>query len=250
MKNKDDWRPTKFLKTRRGYAASTDTQYVGIGSRLMAGILVKVYESAIKTHASGLLLDLGCGNVPLYDIYKDLITDNICVDWKNTLHKNHYIDYEFDLNEYIPLEDNKFDTILCTDVLEHIANPGLLINEIARLLRPNGKLILTVPFFYWLHEEPHDYFRYTKYSLQKYCINSGLNVLELKPYGGAPEVIMDIIAKNIAQFRMLSRLYLFFCRVTLKSYIGKKISESTCNKFPLGYCLIAQKPERYEPASP
>jgi SAM-dependent methyltransferase len=242
MKNKKDWHPTKFIETELGYSPNTNTKYVNRGSFLMVHILIKVYIPIIRAHAQGLLLDLGCGYVPLFDIYKPYIVDNICIDWENSLHKNPYLDYEFNLNDPIPIESNKFDTILCTDVLEHIFNPVLLMSEITRLLKPKGKLILTIPFFYWLHEEPNDFFRYTKHSLENYCEMNRLNVISLEPYGGAWEIVMDIISKNIAKHRILSKIHLKLCKLLLKGILGKNIASYRSQKFPLGYYLIAQKP--------
>ena len=70
----------------------------------------------------------------------------------------------------------------------------------ARLLKPDGKLILGVPFLYWLHEEPHDYYRYTEFALDRFCQLSGLRLVELTPYGGLPEVFIDMSSKCLALF--------------------------------------------------
>ena len=129
---------------------------------------------AIRAHARGRLLDMGCGYVPLYDAYRDLVSENICIDWQNTAHVNPYLDQMVDLTGALPFERGSFDTVLLTDVLEHIPEPTNLICEIARILRPGGKLILGVPFFYWLHEVPHDYYRYTEFALRRFCELSGL----------------------------------------------------------------------------
>jgi SAM-dependent methyltransferase len=241
MKNKNTWRPTKFIKTKSGCVSNSDTRYVSVGSRFIAGILGELYHDLLKKHATGLLLDLGCGNVPLYDVYKEYVIDNICIDWDKTLHKNPYLDFETDLNNFIPLESNTFDTILCTDVLEHLAEPHKLFGEIARLLKPNGKLILAVPFYYWIHEDPHDYFRYTKYALQKFCDINKLAVVELNPYGGAPEIIIDIISKIAMRFETLSNVILRLSQFILNTRSAKKLSMKTCQSFPLGYYLVAQK---------
>ena len=243
MKNKELWIATKFLKTSQGYQPSKNPQYVSIKSRFIATILISAYEKVIKQYARGLLLDLGCGNVPLYEVYKENISDNICVDWVNTLHKNPYLDYEIDLNREIPLQSEQFDTILITDVLEHIAKPELLIGEMARLLKPNGKIILTVPFFYWLHEKPHDYFRYTEFALRMFCENKNLIVVSLEAYGGAPEIILDIVGKHLSFSKIASEMHLVLSKIFIESHIGKKLSHRTSKNFPLGYCLIAQKPE-------
>lgn len=81
MKNKDLWKPSKFVYKRGNLIASRDPNEVGIGSRLISDIIAAIYNKNLKLHAKGKLLDLGCGKVPLYNSYKDYISDNICVDW-------------------------------------------------------------------------------------------------------------------------------------------------------------------------
>ncbi len=241
MQNKHLWKPSKFVLTPSGWKATRNTKELNRGTRFTADILARVYEGAIKRHASGVLLDLGCGKVPLYQIYRDYVSDNICVDWESTSHKSPFLDHSFDLNHGISLPSETFDTILATDVLEHVSNPDLLWREMARVLKPRGKIILGVPFLYWIHEEPHDYYRFTKYRLQMFCEQNGLTVVSLEPYGGAPEVIGDVIAKNITFSRILSACHFFLCDVFIRSSIGQKISRATAQKFPLFYCVVAEK---------
>lgn len=240
MKNKQLWKPTKFIKRKNNFIVTKNSKDLGIGSRFIAGIQCKVYEKMIKENAFGLLLDLGCGNVPLYEMYKDYVADNICVDWIDTFHKNQHLDYVFNLNQGIPL-DTKFDSILMTDTLEHIANPDQLFFDISRLLKPSGKLILTVPFLYWIHEEPYDYYRFTKYKLKMLCEQNKLKVISIYPYGGSLEIILDIVAKHIASFKILSAIHLFFSNILVNSFVGKILRFRTSEKFPLGYCLVALK---------
>ena len=130
-------------------------------------------------HARGLLLDLGCGKVPLFEAYQEHVDDNICVDWERSSHPSPHVDHQFDLNRPIPPPSGGFDTLLVTDVLEHIARPDVLWGEMARLLKPGGKIILGVPFCYWIHDEPHDYYRYTEYRLRLYCEDNGVQVVSL-----------------------------------------------------------------------
>jgi SAM-dependent methyltransferase len=248
MQNKHLWKPSKFVVTAKGCRASKDSKQVARGSRFAVDILATAYEGAIKLHASGVLLDLGCGNVPLYEIYQSHVSDNICVDWEGTRHKSPFLDHSFDLNHGIPLPSETFDTILATDVLEHVSNPELLWREMARVLKPGGKIILGVPFFYWLHEEPHDYQRFTKYKLQMFCEQNGLTVVSLESCGGAPEIIFDIISKNIpivvrnkTVSKILSACHFFAGNVFVQSNIGRKLSRASAQKFPLFYSLVAQK---------
>ena len=120
MKNKHLWKPSKFIMTADGCKISRVPHEVEIGSRFIGDLIAEAYEKVIPQHTQGLLLDLGCGKVPLYEMYKNYVSDNICVDWENTLHKSPYLDYEFDLNQGIPLASEQFETlalILVTDIL-------------------------------------------------------------------------------------------------------------------------------------
>ena len=242
MKNRDSWTATRFVNTANGYEASNDLNYVALGSRFIATIQAKTYQRLIKDYAQGLLLDLGCGYVPLYEIYREYTIDNVCIDWGNTFHKNPHLDLEVDLNSAeIPLKNETFDTILLTDVLEHISQPQILMSEVSRLLKQEGVLLLTVPFFYWLHEIPHDYFRFTEFALRMLCESNHLEVVELNAYGGAPEIIIDIIAKHISKYPILSALHLGLSQAFIRSNFGQALSKKTSKQFPLGYYLVARR---------
>ena len=245
MRNAEHWQPTKFVCTKHGLRGSRSAKHVSPSSRHITDLIAQCYERAIRTHAAGRLLDLGCGHVPLYETYRDLVTENICVDWENTLHQNGFIDLYVDLNRTLPFEDASFDTILLTDVLEHIPGPGRLICEIARLLRPSGKFILGVPFFYWLHEEPHDYYRYTEYALRRFCQLNRLHILELHPYGGLPDILVDLISKGIeglpSSLVVCVRPVNLFASMLSGTSLFIKFSESTRSTFPLGYVCVAEK---------
>ncbi len=206
-------------------------------------VVLPVYVQALQTHASGSLLDLGCGEAPLYGVYKDRVTSVTCVDWSGGGRRSRYLDHEFDLSRPIPLEDASFDTILVTDVLEHLPNPELIFGELSRLLRPGGKLILSVPFLYPIHEAPHDYYRFTRFMLRQLCEKRALQVVELDAYGGLPEVLGDFTAKFLGRWRPLSGAHLMVARVMMGLGITRKVSAGTREKFPLGYLLVAQRPD-------
>lgn len=98
--------------------------------------------------------------------YKHLIlSENInsyaCLDIENYSD----IDIIADIQDMPQIADNQFDTIICTQVLEHVPNPFLAVSELHRILKPGGKIIVTVPFLNNYHMEPHDYWRFTEYGL-------------------------------------------------------------------------------------
>lgn len=237
MKNATVWKPSKFVHTPKGWSPSSDQREVGVGSRFIAAVQLPFYHKLMRMHVYGKLLDVGCGKVPYYGIYRELISENICIDWA----ENAHVDSVVDLNGKLPLPDSAFDSILCSDVLEHIADPFALFVEMARVLKPGGHLLVFVPFFYHLHEQPHDYFRYTEYALKRFGEISGIETLVLEPYGGAPEIILDILAKNISQYRWLSAVHLKLGLMFVRSRLGTSISQRTRQRFPLGYCFVGRK---------
>ncbi|MCI5120118.1 MAG: class I SAM-dependent methyltransferase [Candidatus Electrothrix sp. AUS4] len=247
MKNRDKWKPTKFAHKKGKLRASRDPREVGVSSRLVADLVANLYHENLQHHAKGRLLDLGCGKVPLFSAYKDYISENICVDWENSLHKNEYLDFECDITKPLPFQDKEFDTIILADVLEHIPQPESLWNEISSILSVDGKIIMNVPFFYCLHEQPHDYYRYTEFSLRRFTENAGLKVIKLESIGGSPEIITDIFAKHIVRVSKIGRLLAILSQwITfhfIQTSVGKKVSVATRSSFPLGYFVIAQKTE-------
>lgn len=245
MKNSSEWVSSKYVYIGGKLCASRDIKNVGISSRLITDIIASYYDTYLKQYAKGKLIDLGCGYVPLYESYREYITDNICVDWADTLHKNKYLDYELNLTKELPFKDQEFDTIILSDVLEHIPEPMKLWNEMERILKVDGTILINVPFYYWLHEAPHDYYRYTEYALRRYAELSNLEVVLLESIGGVPEILADILAKTLRQIPLIggkiSSFIQTFVSLLRKTNVGKKVSEKTGTEFPLGYFLIVRK---------
>jgi len=245
VKCPERWRPTKFIATPRGLRASRDRSRVGVSSRCIADIQAQWYERVLRAHACGRLMDLGCGEAPLYGIYRDLVNEVVCVDWAGSFHSQMHLDHEADIGDKVPYEDECVDTVLVTDVLEHIAEPLTTMRESARVLRRNGKVIIGVPFYYWIHEGPHDYYRYTEFALRRFCKLSGLEVVQLEAYGGIPEVLADLTAKTVEYFPrplrvMLRAVHPAFALLNRTSF-ARRLSERTKGLFPLGYIVVAQK---------
>ncbi len=108
----------------------------------------------------------------------------------------------------IPTKNNTFDIILLTEVLEHLQNPIKVLKECKRVLKKDGKLIITMPFLYPKHADPEDYQRWTDYKLEKELKNLGFNYIAISPMGGMFAVIYDILyvslgmaSKNRSSFR-------------------------------------------------
>ncbi|MEM7031235.1 MAG: class I SAM-dependent methyltransferase [Chloroflexota bacterium] len=94
------------------------------------------------------------------------------------------LDYESDITN-IPVDDQSFDVVICTEVLEHVPEPILALKEIARILRPGGKLLLTAPLMSFLHQEPyHFYGGYTPHWYEKFLTEFGLTIESIEPNQG------------------------------------------------------------------
>lgn len=189
------WRETKY-KVEKGRLVPTDeSRYLSGGSYLTAAITAEYYSKYIPKYVRGVTADLGCGFAPMYQYYKAYAQKVICIDWQNTLHKNRILDIECDLSREIPLKNESVDTVILSDVLEHISRPECLLQEIHRILTPKGALLLNVPFLYPEHEKPYDYFRYTEFFYRNMARELGYNLAALKKVGGEREVIVTLAGK-------------------------------------------------------
>jgi SAM-dependent methyltransferase len=139
-----------------------------------------------KPFAKGRLLDVGCGCKPYEPLYS-AVNQHIGVDVPIDLSANKEpkrADVYADISKGLPFKSNCFDTVLCTEVLEHIAEPLALMNEMGRVLKPGGHLLLTAPQVWGLHEEPFDFYRYTRYGLAHLAHKSRLEVVYISARGG------------------------------------------------------------------
>ena len=140
-------------------------------------------EKALKNYACGILVDIGCGEKPYAAMVRPFVKQHIGVDHKETLHSMNNVDMigtAYDTT----LPNEAADTILCTAVLEHLERPSDALREMYRILRPGGHVILSAPLFWHLHEEPRDFYRYTKYGLHYLFETNGFEIVELKPLSG------------------------------------------------------------------
>jgi len=239
----DTWTPTKFVLNNRGVLrASRDPNEIYVGSRLSADLSAVSLQKKIDQYATGVLVDLGCGKAPLYGVYRRCVNEVICVDWPDSQHETPHIDVYQDLNEPLQLDSASADTVLMTSVLEHIYRPNDLLCEVMRILRPGGRLIMNTPFFYWTHEIPHDYFRYTRFFFEKFSEEHKIPLLSLEEVGGYPEVVIDLLCRASGQAPLIGPLLTEFLRLPLRFYPFGKISEKTKERVTLGYVVVMEKP--------
>lgn len=135
----------------------------------------------VTTYARGRLLDIGCGNKPYENLFRQKVQEYVGCDIVQSSLKK--VDVLCPASQ-IPLPDASFDTVLSTQTIEHVGDPQALIAEAHRLLKSSGHLLISGPMYWHLHEEPYDYYRFTKYGFDFMLSRQGFEVVEIKANGG------------------------------------------------------------------
>ncbi len=195
------WKETKY-KVRGGRLIPADnSKYLSKSSYLTAAVTADYYSTYIPRYVKGVTVDLGCGFAPMYQFYRSYAQKVICIDWENSPHKNRILDIRCDLSEILPLADASADTVILSDVLEHIRKPEFLLREIHRILRPKGTLLLNTPFIYPEHEKPYDYFRYTEFFYRSMAKELNCDLAVIKKVGGEREVVITLLEKYLEKYQ-------------------------------------------------
>jgi len=209
--------------------------------RSPAGIvLLSNLKIIINKYVHGKVLDAGAGKL----IYKNLIKKNSrdyeSLDFKKTHSQLDHIENVEDLS----FNNNTYDVIFCSQVLEHIPNPEKALKEFYRILKNGGILIVSVPHLAYLHNEPYDFYRYTKYGIEHLSKKSGFKTIEIISCGGIFSFNGYIISRLFGIFFtmplfgkiffninfVISKILVFLDRVTKNNKI-----------FPLYYIGVFKK---------
>lgn len=129
----------------------------------------------ISKEITGKTLDVGCGTKP-YEKYFNS-TEYIGLEVEDTINKEEKRVDIFYKGDKIPFLEKEFDSVITSQVLEHVFNPQQFLGEINRVLKSNGKLLLTVPFIWDEHEQPFDYGRYSSFGLKNILENNGFSII-------------------------------------------------------------------------
>lgn len=149
---------------------------------------------SLVPHATGTLLDVGVSEGPYRELFEPVVDQYVGLEYPpsildkqpemwDMLPRVKQLVQVFGDGAHLPVRTGSVDTVLSTEVLEHVPDPRALVDEMARVLRPGGKLLLTVPFIQPLHELPSDYYRFTPSSLARFVEDAGLEVESITPRG-------------------------------------------------------------------
>ncbi|CAN5342884.1 hypothetical protein BH10PSE12_BH10PSE12_03430 [soil metagenome] len=134
--------------------------------------------SAIKRFApeiTGSVLDFGCGSKPYEELFHPLSYTGVDIEISGHDHATSKVDRFYD-GHTIPFADETFDSVIAFEVFEHIFNLEEILGEVRRILRPHGKLLISIPFGWPEHEVPYDRARYTSFGIEKLLTEAGFDV--------------------------------------------------------------------------
>jgi 2-polyprenyl-3-methyl-5-hydroxy-6-metoxy-1,4-benzoquinol methylase len=177
---------TEFFKP----IAVTDPQRSPLAFRLRCLLDLQVATVArflrpAMQDLKGQVLDVGAGESPWRSsLPSDVTYRGLDIKTAETFGMGANVaDVDYYDGEIFPYDDNSFDGVLCIEVLEHTPNPALLLHEIARVLRPNGRLLLTVPWSARRHHVPYDFHRFTRERLQQLIAKAGFVEIQISERG-------------------------------------------------------------------
>ena len=212
---------------------------------LIFSVLDPEIMRAIKLYAKGKLIDIGCGNKPYFSRIEPFILDYTGLDHNDTIHDKSKIDL-FGSAYNVPIQNEYFDTVFCTEVLEHLEEPDKAIKETNRILKNGGYAIYSMPLFWHLHEEPRDFYRYTKYGLKYLFEKNGFEIVELIPLSGFWVTFGQELVYYLWRFRVYPKLNPLSWLISALGlliqaicFILNKIDLS--HEFTFGYLLVAIK---------
>lgn len=173
-----DGSSSSVLRTLKRYL-----RYTWLHPRHLAEREIANFVRAEGPSLKGIMLDVGCGKKPYLQHFPN-VTRYVGLDVPSTMHGTHDADLLASVMA-LPFGRGTFDSILCTEVLEHTPDPNRALQEMARVAKPGARLLLTAPLSEQLHEEPIDFCRFTRYWLKYLLEQNSWRVEKIQERGGA-----------------------------------------------------------------
>ncbi len=134
------------------------------------------HTTDLAVNITGKTLDVGCGTKPYAHLCQSIEYVGLEIDTpQNRINKN--ADYFYDGTQF-PFEDASFDSVVANEVFEHVFNPDQFLSEVIRVLKPNGMVLLTMPFVWDEHEQPYDFARYSSFGIKSLLEKHGFEIIE------------------------------------------------------------------------
>ncbi|MEL6235168.1 MAG: class I SAM-dependent methyltransferase [Pseudomonadota bacterium] len=237
----------EFLKARRQRVLDRNPLASDPMKFLFSATSFALWQAAkapTRLYATGLVLDAGSGRGGWRAVIEAAGGTRETLDIAER--PGERLDWVADLTAMPEVPSARFDSVVCHQVLEHVPRPHAAMAEIARVLKPGGHLVLSVPHLSRLHEMPHDYFRYTRSGLRVLMEDAGLELREIRPYGGVFSFLHHQLATLVLGLASLTGpIYPVFVAINapfslLAAGLDWLIDRNALA--PNGYVALARKP--------
>jgi SAM-dependent methyltransferase len=213
--------------------------------------LVDDLRRVIPLYARGDVLDIGCGNKPYEPLFNGTSESYVgCDVVQSSENKVDVICEAVNLR----FEDAQFDTVFSTQVIEHVEDPFGMLAQANRVLKNDGIIIVSAPFCWELHEQPYDFFRYSRYGLEAMFRKHNFEIIELKANGGKwaalfqmnLNIIYSTFTKRTVLRRIIKVLFIHFKLTTLINsfacWLDRKFYDELLT---LNYVIVGKKLSDY-----
>ncbi len=185
--------------TRANFVQKGSYEPAGLSEEFIVRLLRRHIEEILSTYAKPTslnpqVLDVGCGLQPFRKDLEALGYTYRSIDAEQNLEGT--VDVVCEIDRLLPPDVTSYGTfefILCTEVMEHVADWNMAFSNFAKFLAPGGRLLITCPHFYQLHEEPYDFWRPTPYALSYFGDRFGLKILHQVNAGDAWDVLGTLL---------------------------------------------------------
>jgi SAM-dependent methyltransferase len=202
-------------------------------------------EDAVTEFAAGLpdrarVIDAGAGETVHKPFFKRHRYCGVDLGIGDQAWNYRHLDVLADLAR-LPFRDAGFDACLNIVTLEHVTEPAKVLAELARVLKPDARLLLIVPHEWEVHQAPHDYFRYTCYGVDYLLRNAGFDPETIKPMGGYFRLLARRLLNGLQFFPglLFPLAALFLVPPALVLPLFDRLDHS--NAFTLGYICTARR---------
>lgn len=211
---------------------------------LIPGAAVGEWLHDHRQLVTGRLLDSGCGNKPYEPWYAPLVTEAVSLD-AAPAEGISVVGFA----DRLPFRDATFDTVLCTEVLEHVEDAERAAAEMFRVTKPGGHVLVTVPYLYPTHEAPYDMRRFTHFGLRSLMARHGFEVLDVEAKGGGARLLLHYVVLflvaalgPLAKAGPIRNVLALPQEAFVRNRRTPRAIRGSATRVSLGYMLAARRP--------
>lgn len=204
-----------------------------------------------QPYLKGKCIDLGAGTAPYQNFisqYVDAYTVADYEDTRNTMFSQANSDFVQADALNLPFQDASIDTLLFTQVLEHVEDPNRALDEIHRVIKQDGILIISVPFIYQAHAEPYDFWRFSEHGIKKMLTDKNFQIEVFHYQGYLGTTLISILNGFLWQLSSRNKLLrntlllpILLLLFTFNNILGLLLDTIKMRAYSPNFFIIAKK---------